>query len=221
MKTVADLKRAIKKGIKLSSTYHLAFGGRDEQGNVIYKDEYKGIREVSIVQSTQFALKTMGTDGSYADSWMTFPKLKEVKFNDDGSFTILKEDHRDASKMIPVITYAFQPETASQVEFNLQSNVKTFSICLLFLFAGLASCNTEPVTRSGYPVVNDLRPGKSPWLLTSTSISETAEDLAAGNWRIDSADLKGKHTHFYYAKGDSTRHIVTYQGRIVSDKRGK
>jgi len=92
-------------------------------------------------------------------------------------------------------------------------------ICLLFLFAGLVSCNTEPVTRSGYPVVNDLRPGKSPWLLTSTSISETAEDLAAGNWRIDSADLKGKHTHFYYAKGDSTRHIITYQGRIVSDKR--
>ncbi len=121
MKTIAELKRAIKVGGKLSSTYHLSFAGRDENGKAIYKDEYKGIREISLVMSTQFALKTFYTkDGKYRDSFMPWPKSKEVLFNDDGSFTILEEMD---GKMIPVITYHFQPDTASCVEFSPKQTI--------------------------------------------------------------------------------------------------
>lgn len=128
MKTVAELKRAIKLGAKLAATFHQAYDARmrDERGDVLFTDEYKGIREVSIVQTTQFALKTFyRKDSTYRDSWMPFPKRDEVVFNADGSFTILAEDFRDHSPtkgtLIPLITYSFQPETAAQVEFLKQS----------------------------------------------------------------------------------------------------
>lgn len=89
----------------------------DEKGNAQYKDEYKGIREVTISTATQFALKTFYTkDGSYRDSFMPWPKRDEVVFNADGSFTIRELNDRN-NEWVNVITYAFQPETASQVEF--------------------------------------------------------------------------------------------------------
>jgi hypothetical protein len=60
---------AFKIGQKVRTTYHLAFGGRDAEGKPVYKDEDRGIAEISVVKSTQFALKR-----PTGDSWMYFPK---------------------------------------------------------------------------------------------------------------------------------------------------
>jgi len=103
MKTVAEFKRKIVKGAKVHTTYHLAFAGR-LNGGITYKDEDKGIREISVVQSNSFALKTIKADGTTQDSWCNYPKKDEVIFNGPDSITIL--DHLD-TKMVPCLTYTF------------------------------------------------------------------------------------------------------------------
>lgn len=103
MKTVADLKRLIKVGVKLSSVYHLDYVGHNpETKKPIYKDKEMGIRSVSIVQSAQFALETETPKGK-RDSWMQFPKVKDLRINEDGSFTILEDG-------VSVITYKILEE---------------------------------------------------------------------------------------------------------------
>jgi len=71
------------------------------------------VREISIVQSTQFALKTFSIQKSsqagkdvFVDSWMSFPKRENVIFNPDGSFTI--QEQNDAGEWYKIITYFFQ-----------------------------------------------------------------------------------------------------------------
>jgi len=121
MKTLAEFKRNLTVGRKLHTTFHLFFAGRDEQGNPIYKDQDKGEREISIVQTNSFALKTLKKEPVYGrdeygnrietgefvekivDSWCQYPKLKETVFNDNGSITILEEQR--TGKLIPVLTY--------------------------------------------------------------------------------------------------------------------
>lgn len=114
MKNLAEFKRAIIPGVKLHTIWHQATK-KDDQGNVCrtenghieYTDEDRGEREVSIVQTTQFALKTL-QKGEYKDSWITFPKASQTKFNDDGSVTILEPDYRiPAQPLIPILTYKF------------------------------------------------------------------------------------------------------------------
>lgn len=128
--TIADFKRALTVGTKVATIYHCAFAGRDENKVVIFKDEDKGTREVSIVQSNSFALKTMknepvyGTDNfgnrietgevivKEVDSWCQYPKSKDVKFYGNNTVTILEPDtrngvKREEGKMIPVLTYTF------------------------------------------------------------------------------------------------------------------
>lgn len=133
-----------------------------------------------------------------------------------GSMEFRDDDHM---KVLVFRTMDFVPSTwkelRASIEFqfrqqgNNPSPARALSlICLLFLGAAFASCGHQEQLR----LSEDLN-------IPRTSISATAEDLAAGQWRIDSAGLKGGHTHFYYRKGDSTRHIITYNGRIVSDKR--
>ena len=107
MKTVADFKRRIAVGVKLHTTNHLAFAGRDENMKVLYKDEDRGIREVSIVQSTQFALKTEKHDGTFYDSWCTFPKASECRVF--GDFITFLDFHtaNGISIAYPCQTYKF------------------------------------------------------------------------------------------------------------------
>lgn len=110
MKTVADFKRRLTVGTQVHTIYHQLFNGRDEKGEVIYKDEDKGVREVSKVQSNSFAFKTTKTDGSIVDSWCNYPKVKECIFVDENTITILCEDYRvrDGNQpMIPILTYKF------------------------------------------------------------------------------------------------------------------
>jgi len=111
MKTVADFKRKLKLGVNVHTIYHLAFDGRDESGVVKYKDEDRGVREVSIVQSNSFALNTTKTDGTTQDSWCNYPKASQVKFTGENTVTILEPDYRDRANpnppLIPVLTYTF------------------------------------------------------------------------------------------------------------------
>ena len=51
MKNLADFKKKLRVGINLHCTFHQDCTGRDENGNLLYKDKDKGVREVSIVQS--------------------------------------------------------------------------------------------------------------------------------------------------------------------------
>lgn len=105
MKTVSDFKKRLNVGVKLQATHHLTFSHRDENGKVIYKDKDLGIREVSIVQSNSFALKTPREVGVFVDSWCAYPKASECTFIDENTIQIFETD-RDNVKF-PVLTYKF------------------------------------------------------------------------------------------------------------------
>ncbi len=106
MKNLSDFKKRLKIGQKLQAVNHLTFAGRNtETGEPIYQDKDLGVREISIVQSNSFALKTIKQDGSTVDSWCPYPKAKECVFNNENSITILEEQRSGA--LIPVLTYTF------------------------------------------------------------------------------------------------------------------
>jgi len=109
MKTIADFKRRLSLGVKLQSIFHQKGIGRDETSKILLGDEDKGIREVSIIQSNSFALKTMNKEGKEVDSWMSYPKKDECKFLDENTIQILTPDFRvrDKEVLIPCITYKF------------------------------------------------------------------------------------------------------------------
>ena len=46
MKTLSDFKKRLKVGVKLGAINHTNFGGRDENGNVIYNDFDFGVRDI-------------------------------------------------------------------------------------------------------------------------------------------------------------------------------
>lgn len=110
---VAQFKKRLIKGVtKLHAVRHTDFGGRDEKGVVIYKDQDLGIRTVSIVQSNSFALSTIRTSGEVVDSWCGYPKASEIIVNNENSITILEPDTRngqawETAPKIPVLTYTF------------------------------------------------------------------------------------------------------------------
>lgn len=106
IKTVSDFKKALEIGALVHCIYHTATAGRDEKGIIIFKDEDKGVRPVSIKQSNSFALKTTRTDGKVVDSWCNYPKASECIIKNN-SITILEEDFRfrDSKQFIPVLTY--------------------------------------------------------------------------------------------------------------------
>ena len=108
MKNLSDFKKQLKTGVKIKTTFHQASAGRDENGQLILKDEDKGIREVSIVQSNSFALKTE-KQGKFVDSWCSYPKATECKIIDDKTIVVYTEDFRQREKreLIPCLTYQF------------------------------------------------------------------------------------------------------------------
>ena len=112
MKTLADFKRRLKVGVNLHTIYHQKFSGnRDEKGQPLYTDEDKGIREISIVKSTQFAIKTTKSDGTIVDSWCAYPTTKNLIIVDENTVTILEPDWREKDdkkrKLIPILTHKF------------------------------------------------------------------------------------------------------------------
>lgn len=105
MKTLADFKKRLTVGTKLEAIHHFNLIGRESDGTPIYGNKDLGTREVSIVQSNSFALKTTRTDGTVVDSYCEYPKAKQVIFKDSDTITIL-EEQRDG-KLLPVLTYKF------------------------------------------------------------------------------------------------------------------
>ena len=105
MNTLAEFKKKAQIGAMLACTHHLTMVGRDEKGQIIFKDKDLGIRAISIVQSNAIALKTTKTDGSTSDSWLYFPKAKECKFV-DGTMEVYEQDDR-TNKLVKVLTYKF------------------------------------------------------------------------------------------------------------------
>ena len=112
MKNLADFKKRLVKGVKIHTTYHQSVSGRDENGNLIFKDKDKGTREVNIVQSNAFTLLTPDkTDpDKLFDSWCYYPKASEIKILDENTVLILDADFRvrgENQPLIPCLTYKF------------------------------------------------------------------------------------------------------------------
>lgn len=105
MKTIADFKRKLVVGALVDTIHHKAFSHRDENGNIVYKDQPMGVRKLSIVQTNSFAFETIRTDGEKVDSWCDIPKKTEVEFLDNG-LTIFEEDEI-LNKREPLLTYKF------------------------------------------------------------------------------------------------------------------
>jgi hypothetical protein len=117
-KTVTEFKKVLSVGDQLKCTYHMAFAGRDQENKVIYKDEERPVRKVSIKQTNSFALKTEKSDGKTADSWCSYPKASEAQV-ENNRITIYQRDLRqrpngsitreDEQKLplIPVLSYEF------------------------------------------------------------------------------------------------------------------
>lgn len=107
MKNLSEFKKSLKIGTKIHTVYHCESNGRDEKGQLIFMDKDRGIREVSVVQSNAFALKTVKSDGSTHDSFCQYPKAADVVINQDGSITIMEEDYRrkDEKIKMPVLTF--------------------------------------------------------------------------------------------------------------------
>jgi hypothetical protein len=105
MQTIADFKRRLAPGVKIHTIYHQKILGRDAKG-LVFGDEDKGIRTVNRVLSTQFTLNTM-RNGNMIESWMQFPKAKEVKFLDEDTIQIYTEHE---GSLIPCLTYKFVNE---------------------------------------------------------------------------------------------------------------
>jgi hypothetical protein len=107
--TLAEFKRALQVGRMVHTVYHCKTDGeRGEKGVIQYKDESKGIARITQVKSSQFAVERMYKEVP-TDSWCNYPKATECRFNENGSITILEQDHRHGAptygKMIPVLTY--------------------------------------------------------------------------------------------------------------------
>lgn len=103
-KTVSEFKKILAVGDKLHCIFHMEFAGRTPEGQIIYKDKDRGVREVSIKQTNSFALKTMRTDGETQDNWCNYPKASEAKV--ENNVLTVFETQRD-NTVLPILTYKF------------------------------------------------------------------------------------------------------------------
>lgn len=116
MKSIADLKRKMIKGVKVKTTYNQAFAGRDKNGVVVYKNEKMPEGVVKIVKPTQVGIERTKENGEKFISWFKFPKRKFLLFHPNNTVTILDYDWRKAQgvnqkedlPLIPLITYSFE-----------------------------------------------------------------------------------------------------------------
>ena len=103
MKTLADIKRAMTTGSKWHTYNHPM--NRD-----------MGVREVSIIQSNCFALKTIKADGSASNSFCDWPKVKDVLFHGSDSFSIIEND-------TPLLTYSLINNESAAIDADEKENI--------------------------------------------------------------------------------------------------
>ena len=101
---LAQFKKHLAVGQKIDCIYHMKFVGR-EGDKIIYTDEVQPTREVSIVQSNSFAVKTENTDGKIVNSWCTYPKAADAKIIDNTKLVIYETDRKGIT--LPVLTLSF------------------------------------------------------------------------------------------------------------------
>lgn len=112
MVTISDFKKRLRVGVSLHSIHHHERLGMDQNKNVLWGEKDMGIREVSIVQTNSFALKTTRTDGKVVDSWCMHPKASECGFSPTDPDTIViyekwAPNNIDPKILIPSLTYKF------------------------------------------------------------------------------------------------------------------
>ena len=72
MRTVADFKRALQPGVRVTLL------------DAPWFPSANGIaREVVRVQTTKFSLRTTRADGSQVESWCDYPKARDATFDGD------------------------------------------------------------------------------------------------------------------------------------------
>lgn len=85
--------------------YHRKFLGR-ENNECIWGDDDLGEREVSVVQTNSFALKTVRKDRTIMHRWCDFPRASQLRIVDEDTVTIMEQDDR-TKEFYPILTYKF------------------------------------------------------------------------------------------------------------------
>lgn len=129
MKTVADFKRKAVVGSKWHCVFHQKHDGRDpETGFMKIIDEDKGIREVSKQCTVHIAFKTTHKDGKVVDSFLQYPKAKDVKFIDEDTMQVYED-----GRLLLTYTFVtpdapvFQQPRISRDHANAQERTNQFN----------------------------------------------------------------------------------------------
>ena len=106
LKTVADLKRTIKPGMKLIHTARQErvadYDGNTTLTDVAIPPKLTGKRTVTKVDTTGFYMSKTPEDGKHG-SFLGFPKAKDFSVQDESTFTIT--DHDKDGKLWLSMTY--------------------------------------------------------------------------------------------------------------------
>lgn len=122
MKTVADFKRKAVVGSKWHCVFHQKHDGRDpETGFMKIIDEDKGIREVSKQCTVHIAFKTTHKDGKVVDSFLQYPKAKDVKFIDEDTMQVYED-----GRLLLTYTFVETAVTESNPDFIAGDDAKNY-----------------------------------------------------------------------------------------------
>ncbi|TXG81898.1 MAG: hypothetical protein E6R13_05755 [Spirochaetes bacterium] len=84
MKTIADFKRRLEIGTKLKTIRYIK-----KDGEWVDSGSYPGAREVSIIQSKKFALKTfIERENCWDDSYADYPTKSEFSVINENTIAI-------------------------------------------------------------------------------------------------------------------------------------
>lgn len=102
VKTLADFKRRIVKGAKISSQLFWCNTLADGTKTPWQLQQEHPEREISIVQSNSFAIKTWReTEKKFVDSWCSYPKAKELTIIDENTAAIEEPGIKIIYKFLP------------------------------------------------------------------------------------------------------------------------
>lgn len=106
MKTLSDLKKVIKVGVKLDLKHHSGWS--------------PGVREVAKVNSVGFGLATGGDV-----SWCDWPKASQLVIKSDKSFAVKKlwfNKQSQQEELIELLTYTIVEEAAGSLKVAAPAN---------------------------------------------------------------------------------------------------
>lgn len=93
MKTVADFKRKAILGSTWKCIMEMGkFIGYEDETGIAKFEKLEKEREVSVVQSNMIAFKTQKDEGVFVNSWIEYPKAKNVKFPNENTMEVYEEN---------------------------------------------------------------------------------------------------------------------------------